>query len=123
MLTCIFQMTMWRNLNDFDFDVFLFIYYQVLSATLNGFINCSCNHLTSFGGALLVKPNPIDFDKVSVEFKNLQETGNVAVVVTIAVVFLCYFVVLVIVRKADKKDARNVSNELNHIVVSELMSR
>ena len=123
MLTCIFQMTMRRNLNDFDFDVFLFIYYQVLSATLNGFINCSCNHLTSFGGALLVKPNPIDFDKVSVEFKNLQETGNVAVVVTIALVFLCYFVVLVIVRKADKKDARNVSNELNHIVVSELMSR
>ena len=71
----------------------------------------------------MVKPNPIDFDKVSVEFKNLQETGNVAVVVTIAVVFLCYFVVLVIVRKADKKDARNVSNELNHIVVLELMSR
>ena len=88
---------------------FLFIFYQVLSATLNGFINCSCNHLTSFGGALLVKPNPIDFDKVLVEFKNLEETGNVIVIVTISVVLLCYFVVLVIVRKADKKDARNVS--------------
>jgi hypothetical protein len=96
---------------------------QVSSATLNGFINCSCNHLTSFGGALLVKPNPIDFDKVSVEFKNLQETGNFAVVLAIPVAFLCYFVVLVIVRKADKKDARNVSNELHHFVVSELMAR
>ena len=57
----------------------------------------------------MVKPNPIDFDKVLVEFKNLEETGNVIVIVTISVVLLCYFVVLVIVRKADKKDARNVS--------------
>jgi len=57
----------------------------------------------------LIKPNPIDFDKVSVEFKDLQETGNVAVIVMISVILLCYIVVLVIVRKADKKDARNVS--------------
>jgi len=57
----------------------------------------------------LIKPNPIDFDKVSAEFKDLQETGNVAVIVTISVVLLCYIVVLLIVRKADKIDARNVS--------------
>jgi len=57
----------------------------------------------------LFKPSPIDFDEVSVEFKNLQETGNVAVIVTFSVVLLCYIVVLLIVRKADKKDARNVS--------------
>ena len=61
------------------------------------------------------KPNPIDFDKISVKFKNLQETGNVAVIVTISVVLLCYIVVLLIVRKPDKKDARNVSIELNHM--------
>jgi len=62
----------------------------------------------------LIKPNPIDFDKVSVGLKNLQETGNVAVIVTISVVLLRYIVVLLIVRKADKKDARNVSiNENN----------
>ena len=84
-------------------------YLQVLSATLNGFISCSCNHLTSFGASLLVEPNPIDFDKVLVEFKNLEETGNVAVIVTVAVFLLCYFIVLVIVRKVDKVDARNVS--------------
>ncbi|XP_078376213.1 polycystin family receptor for egg jelly-like [Oculina patagonica] len=80
---------------------------QVLSATLNGSINCSCNHLTSFGGGILIKPNPIDFDKVLVEFKNLGESGNVAVIVTVAVVFLCYILVLVIVRKADKEDTSN----------------
>ena len=56
-----------------------------------------------------MKPNPIDFDKVLVEFKRLGETGNVSVIVTVAVVVLCYIVVLVIVRKADKEDARNVS--------------
>ncbi|XP_022787369.1 polycystic kidney disease protein 1-like 2 [Stylophora pistillata] len=80
---------------------------QVLSAELNGYLNCSCNHLTSFGGGLLVKPNPIDFDKVLIEFKKHGETGNVAVIVTVTVFFLCYIVVLVIVRKADKKDKRN----------------
>ena len=57
----------------------------------------------------MIKPNPIDFDKVSVEFKKLEETGNVAVIVTISVVLLWYIVVLLIVRKADKKEARNVS--------------
>ena len=81
----------------------------MLSATFNGSINCSCNHLTSFGGGLFVEPNPIDFDKVLIELKNLEETGNVAVIVTVSVVLLCYFIVLVIVRKEDKVDARNVS--------------
>ena len=56
-----------------------------------------------------MKPNPIDFDKVLVEFTKLGETGNVAVIVTVAVVFLCYIIVIVLVRKADKQDARNVS--------------
>ena len=59
----------------------------------------------------MIKPNPIDFDKVLVQFKSLQETGNVAVIVTISVVLLCFIVVQVIVRKADKKDATNVSND------------
>ena len=77
---------------------------------MNGFLNCSCDHLTSFGGSLLVKPNPIDFDKVFKEFANIEETGNVAVIVTVAVAFMSYFVVLIIVRRADRKDAeRRVS--------------
>ena len=61
----------------------------------------------------MIKPNPIDFDKVLVQFKSLQETGNVAVIVTISVVLLCFTIVQVIVRKADKKDATNVSNDDN----------
>ena len=82
---------------------------QVLSATLNGFLDCACNHLTSFGGSLIVKPNPIDFDQVVVEFIRLHDTGNIAVIVTISVVFVFYLIVLVGARKADKKDLKNVS--------------
>ena len=69
--------------------------------------------MTSFGGSLLVEPNPIDFDKVLVEFQQLSETGNIAVIVAIAVVLLCYMTVLVVVRKFDKEDAKNVSVELD----------
>ena len=69
--------------------------------------------MTSFGGSLLVEPNPIDFDKVLVEFQQLSETGNITVIVAIAVVLLCYMTVLVVVRKFDKEDAKNVSVELD----------
>ena len=69
--------------------------------------------MISFGGSLLVEPNPIDFDKVLVEFQQISETGNIAVIVAIAVVLLCYMTVLVVVRKFDKEDAKNVSVELD----------
>ena len=65
--------------------------------------------MTSFGGSLLFEPNPIDFDKVLVEFQKLSETGNIAVIVVIAVILSCYVTVLVIVRKFDEEDAKNVS--------------
>ena len=51
----------------------------------------------------------MDFDQVLVEFKRLADTGNVAVIVTVSVVFLCYVFVIVFVRKADQQDTRNVS--------------
>ena len=65
--------------------------------------------MTSFGGGLLVKPNPIDFDKVFVEFKKLDDTGNVAVIVTVIVAFMVYFLVLFVARRVDKRDATKVS--------------
>ena len=67
--------------------------------------------MTSFGGNLLVEPNPIDFDKVLVEFQQLSETGHIAVIVVIAVILLCYVTALIIVRKFDEEDAKNVSVE------------
>ena len=57
-----------------------------------------------------MKPNPIDFNKVLVEFTKLGETGKLAVIVTVAVVLMTYIVVLVIVRRMDRRDdAREVS--------------
>ena len=56
-----------------------------------------------------MEPNPVDFDKVLVEFQQLSETGNIAVIVVIAAILLCYVTVLVIVRKFDEEDAKNVS--------------
>ena len=67
--------------------------------------------MTLFGRSLLVEQNPSDFDKVLVEFQQLSETGNIAVIVAIAVVLLCSVTVHVIVRKFDKEDAENVSVE------------
>lgn len=93
----------------FDFFMFSFLLSQVLSASLTGSLKCSCNHLTSFGGSLLVKPNPIDFDKVFVEFKKLDETGNVAVIATVTVAFMIYFLVVFIAKRADRRDAARVS--------------
>ena len=61
-----------------------------------------------------MKPNPIDFDKVLVEFDKLGETGNVAVIVTIAVVFMTYIVVVIMVRKADEKDAARRVSKFNY---------
>ena len=71
-------------------------------------MKCLCNHLTAFGGSFIQAPNPIDFDKVFVEFTRLGETGNVAVLITICVVFLLYFVVIVFARRADKRDEKRV---------------
>ena len=70
-----------------------------------------------------MKPNPIDFDQVLTEFKRLNDDGNSAVIVTVAVVILCYFIVLVIVRKADKADARYVSYYLPFLCLSSLLLR
>ena len=71
-------------------------------------IKCLCNHLTAFGGNFIQAPNPIDFDKVFVEFTRLGESGNIAVLVTIAVLFLLYFVLIAFARRADKRDENAV---------------
>lgn len=62
-----------------------------------------------FGGSLIQAPNPIDFEKVFVEFTRLSETGNVAVLATIICVFVLYFVTIVFARRADNRDQNMVS--------------
>lgn len=63
---------------------------------------CVCNHLTDFGGDVLVAPNPIDFDKV---FEGLANLGdNLGVLMVILTIFLLYVVLVIWARKKDKKD-------------------
>lgn len=57
---------------------------------------------------MFVAPNPIDFDQIWVEFSNLDTSGNVAVLVTICVMFLIYVVAVIFARKADRKDKLKV---------------
>ena len=74
-------------------------------------LTCHCNHLSSFGGNVVVAPNPIDFDKVFMEFARLGESGNIAVLVTICCMFGLYFIVVVFARRADENDKVKVSYE------------
>ena len=71
-------------------------------------VHCLCNHLTAFGGQLFAAPNPLDFDKVFIEFDRLPEIGNVAVIIAVSCVFGLYLLLLVWARKADMQDAFKV---------------
>ena len=55
-------------------------------------------------------PNPIDFDQVFTELPRLSETGNVAVIIAVSGLFGLYLVLLLWVRKADKRDLLKVSD-------------
>jgi len=66
-------------------------------------LHCLCNHLSAFGGDFFVAANPIDFDKVWVQFGEQGETGNFVMAVVFCI-YGVYFVSLVLARRADKKD-------------------
>lgn len=51
--------------------------------------------------------NPIDFDKVWVQFGEQGETGNFVMAVVLCI-YGVYFVSLVLARRADKKDQEKV---------------
>ena len=82
--------------------------FKVGSNSTTTFLQCLCNHLTSFGGGVLVMPNKLDFDVVFNELIRIYETGNVAVLCTIIAALLLYFLVCVFARKGDKKDRAKV---------------
>ena len=84
-------------------------YQQVAETTTLDMIHCLCDHLTAFGGQLFVAPNPIDFDKVFIEFDHLPGTGNVAVIIAVAFVIGFYLLLLAWARKADMLDSFKVN--------------
>jgi hypothetical protein len=56
-----------------------------------------------------VAPNPIDFDKVFIEFTRLHETGNVMAFIALGCIFGIYVLVVLWARREDKKDQLKVS--------------
>ena len=81
-------------------------------------MTCLCNHLTAFGGDVVVSPNTIDFVLVQQAFNSL-DPGDLLVLITVCSAFLVYFVVLVIARRADNKDVLKVCiDNLYHDIVS-----
>ncbi|XP_022800666.1 polycystic kidney disease protein 1-like 2 [Stylophora pistillata] len=81
---------------------------RVTEMTTQDYVHCSCNHLSAFGGQLLVAPTPIDFDIVFTELARLPDSGNTAVIVTISCAFGLYLLLLMWARKNDKRDLMKV---------------
>ena len=71
-------------------------------------LRCLCNHLTSFGGGLLVAPNPIDMDTVFKELSRLDETDNFSVLLAIILTFMLYCIAFVFAKRADRRDLAKV---------------
>jgi len=63
--------------------------------------------LTSFGGGFVTAPNPVDFDKVFEGFQNLSD--NIAVLATIVTAFAIYILLVIWLRRMDKRDETIVS--------------
>ncbi|EDO48598.1 predicted protein, partial [Nematostella vectensis] len=83
-------------------------------------VHCLCDHLTSFGGDFLVAPNPIDFDKVFVEFRRMGETGNFVVLTTICSIWGLFIAGIIIARRADNKDKKKACNFISFQVVANI---
>lgn len=80
---------------------------QVGQKSNSSTLTCLCNHLTVFGGDVLVAPNTIDFEMVQQAFANLGPK-TLLVLITVCSVFLIYFVVLVVARRTDNLDVLKV---------------
>ncbi|XP_066922168.1 polycystin family receptor for egg jelly-like [Clytia hemisphaerica] len=64
--------------------------------------HCLCDHLTDFGGDILVAPNPIDMNEVFEGLKNIGD--NLGVLMVIVTLILLYVVLCVWARKKDRQD-------------------
>jgi len=72
-----------------------------------------CDHLTDFGGDIMIAPNPIDMDAVFEGLKNLGD--NLGVLMVILTIFLVYILLCVWGRKKDRQDDIDVGVSLNTI--------
>ena len=122
LIACVLYTNAQYNVHFLRLTEFFLFSLKVSQDSNTTHLKCLCNHLTSFGGNFIQAPNPIDFDKVFTEFSNLAESGNISVLVTIASFFLLYFVVLILARRADKRDVDKVIIFQPVVVYFELFS-
>ena len=86
----------------------LFLCTKAGERTTSTVLHCLCNHLTSFGGGVLIMPNTLNLDVVYTEIKQLDQTGNIAVLGVIIAVLLLYLLVVIFARAADNRDKAKV---------------
>ena len=56
----------------------------------------------------MISPNTIDFKKAVNELSQIDETGNVVVLVVVLFIFVLYCIMLMVVKRMDKSDLRKV---------------
>ena len=80
-------------------------------------VTCETSHLSSFGMNMFVPPNTIDFSTVFSKFS----ADNLAVLITVGLVLLAYFLLLIPVIRADRKDFKKVNTVNSEIIVMFLL--
>ncbi|OWF55928.1 Polycystin-1 [Mizuhopecten yessoensis] len=79
--------------------------YPTAESTATAIV-CECNHLTAFGGGMLVPIDAISFSDL--EFIDLYT--NPVVFVTCAIIFVVYLVATIISRRLDLRDLERISS-------------
>ena len=83
-------------------------YMQVTNETTVYKTICKCNHLTWFGGGILVEPNRLEIIKEVMKLKNIQDYPGL--LATVCVICGCYLIAVIWARRQDKKDMLKVNS-------------
>ncbi|XP_062602087.1 polycystin-1-like isoform X2 [Saccostrea cucullata] len=75
------------------------------SESLPMYTTCTCNHLTPFGGSMLVPPDAISF----ADLTDLDLSDNPVVFITCSVIFVIYVVAVIVCRRMDKIDLDRIA--------------
>lgn len=85
----------------------LWMFQPDVEKSTSDLIVCNCNHLSSFAGSFIVKPNSIDIVKTIDMF--LTPWQNPVGLILVCVLWLFFILALLWARRKDKLDALLVS--------------
>ena len=69
----------------------------------------------------MISPNTIDFKKAVNELSQIDETGNIVVLVVVLFIFVLYCIMLMVVKRMDKSDLRKVCSKSLQIGTTKIM--